>query len=55
MVRRAGAGGEVMSGCREGWFGFVEGEDTGEGDVGGRLVSSEGDNVVAIAQLGCAV
>ena len=33
----------------------MDGEETGEGDVGGKLVSSEGDRVVAMVQVWCLV
>ena len=49
FVRRAGAGGDVISGCNGGWFGFEEGLVTGDGDLGGSdVVSNVGDMMVVI-------
>ncbi len=34
----------MISGCNGGWFGFEEGEVTGDGDLGrGDVVSNDGD------------
>ena len=42
-------GGDVISGGSAGWLGFEEGEDTGDGELGGGdVVSSGGDIMVAI-------
>jgi len=42
------AGGDVISGGNGGWFGFEDGEETGDGEVGGDTVSSVGDMTAAI-------
>jgi hypothetical protein len=42
------AGGDVIRGGNGGWFGFEEGEETGEGEVAGDTASSVGDMTAAI-------
>jgi hypothetical protein len=41
-------GGDVISGGNGGWFGFEDGEDTGDGEDAGETVSSVGDMTAAI-------
>jgi len=43
------AGGDVISGGNGGWFGFEEGDDTGDGEVAGEAeVSIVGDMTAAM-------
>ena len=42
------AGGDVISGGKGGWFGFEDGEETGDGEVAGETVSIVGDMTAAI-------
>jgi hypothetical protein len=41
-------GGDVISGGNGGWFGFEDGEDTGDEEVAGETVSIVGDMTAAI-------
>lgn len=41
-------GGDVISGGNDGWFGFEDGEDTGDEEVAGETVSIVGDMTAAI-------
>lgn len=45
----AAAGGDVIKGGNGGWFGFDDGEDNGEGDIGEEVAASSiGDMTAAI-------